>query len=68
MALKAKFETNGSLYNSLNGTLPKGALIDPKSEAIALNDTFSKGRYQDYVLDTDKAIDMTGASQFKTQG
>lgn len=66
MALKDKFEANGSELNSLAGTLPKGPLKDPKT--LPLNNSFEKGRYQDYVLDTDKATDQTGASQARTQG
>ena len=66
MALKAKFEANGSQLNSLAGTLPKGPLKDPKT--LPLNNSFEKGRYQDYILDTDKAIDKTGTSQDRTQG
>ena len=66
MALKAKFEANGSQLNSLAGTLPKGPLKDPKT--LPLNNSFEKGRYQDYVLDTEKAVDQTGSSQSRTQG
>jgi len=66
MALKAKFEANGSQLNPLAGTLPKGALKDPQT--LPLNNSFEKGRYQDYVLDTEKAIDQTGAAQTRTQG
>ena len=51
---------------SLLGTLPKGALKDPKT--LPVNSSFEKGRYQDYVLDTEKAVDQTGASQSRTQG
>lgn len=66
MALKDKFEANGSELNSLAGTLPKGPLKDPKT--LPLNNSFEKGRYQDYVLATDKATDQTGAAQARTQG
>jgi len=66
MALRDKFETEGSNLNSLKGTLPKTALKD--SNTVNLNDTFGKGRYQDYVLDTEKAIDLTGKAQTRTQG
>ena len=66
MALKDKFEANGSELNPLAGTLPKGPLKDPKT--LPLNNSFEKGRYQDYVLDTDKATDQTGAAQTRTQG
>ena len=51
---------------SLLGALPQGALKDPKT--LPLNNSFEKGRYQDYVLDTEKAVDQTGASQSRTQG
>lgn len=55
---------------SLLGTLPKGALKD--AEVKDLNNTFSKGRYQDYVLDIDAAGEATDATnplrQSRTQG
>lgn len=66
MALRDKFETEGSDLNPLKGTLPKAALKD--AGTVNLNDTFGKGRYQDYVLDTEKAIDLTGGAQTRTQG
>jgi len=69
MSLKAKL-TDPNAYKgtvtSLLGTLPKTALKD--ADTVILNDTFGKGRYQDYVLDTEKAIDLTGKAQTRTQG
>lgn len=58
MALKSKFEAGGSAFNPLKGTLPKTAL--KSGETIPVNNTFSKGQYRDYVLDTDRATDLTG--------
>jgi hypothetical protein len=66
MALKNKFETNGSTLNVLAGTLPKGPLQD--ANTLPINNSFSKGRYQDYVLQTDQVTDNTGAFQDRTQG
>ena len=62
MSLLKKLETDGSQYNGdLKGGLPKVSL--QKDVSVPLNgfDTFSKGQYQNYVLDTDlaKAIDPT---------
>jgi len=70
MSLKAKL-TDPNAYNgkvtSLLGTLPNGALKD--APTVAVNDTFSKGRYQDYVLDAaGERIDTTGDFQTRTQG
>ncbi len=65
MAIKEKFEKDGSTFNELAGTIPTTALKDSKT--LSVNDSFSKGRYQDYILDTDKATDQTGAAQ-ATQG
>ena len=58
MALKAKFETEGSVLNPLKGSLPKTALKN--GETIPVNNTFSKGQYRDYVLDATKTTDNTG--------
>lgn len=58
MALKDKFESNGSSLNPLKGAKPTTSLSD--GATIPVNDTFSKGQYRDYVLDTDKASDITG--------
>tara|TARA_R110001606_G_C14966284_1_gene602567 strand:+ start:198 stop:398 length:201 start_codon:yes stop_codon:yes gene_type:complete len=66
MALKKQFEEKGSTLNPLAGTLPKGPLKD--ANTLPVNNSFDKGRYQDYILDTDKAIDITGDSQDRTQG
>jgi hypothetical protein len=62
MSLLKKLKTDGSPYNGdLKGGLPQGSL--QKDAAVSLDgfDTFSKGQYQNYVLDTDlaKAIDPT---------
>jgi len=69
MSLKAKL-TDPNAYNgkvtSLLGTLPKGALKDSKT--MSVNNTFEKGRYQDYVLDAaGSRSDNTGDIQFRTQ-
>lgn len=58
MALKDRFETGGSTLNSLKGGLPTTSL--KAGDIIPVNNTFSKGQYRDYVLDTDKATDLTG--------
>lgn len=70
MSLKAKL-TDPNAYKgkvtSLLGTLPNSALKDAKT--ISVNDTFEKGRYQDYVLDAAGGrTDSTGDLQSRTQG
>lgn len=60
MALLDKFETNGSTLNPLKGTQPEAALKD--AATLPVNDSFSKGKYQSYILDTDRATDLTGNS------
>ena len=57
MALKEKFEKDGSQLNSLKGGLPTTSLTDG---TIQVNNTFSKGQYRDYVLVADRATDNTG--------
>lgn len=58
MALLDKFKKGESSYNAFIGT-PKAA-INRGSNAIPVNDTFSKGKYQDYVVNTERATDVGG--------
>jgi hypothetical protein len=57
MALLDKFKKDGSVLTPLRGTKPKTTLV---RDVIQVNNTFSKGQYQDYVLQADRASDLTG--------
>jgi hypothetical protein len=57
MALLNKFQKFGSILTPLKGNRPKSTLI---KDVIPVNNTFSKGQYQDYVLNIDRAQDTTG--------
>jgi hypothetical protein len=57
MALLDKFKKDGSVLTPLRGTKPKATLV---RDVIQVNNTFSKGQYQDYVLQTERASDLTG--------
>lgn len=59
MALKDKFEAEGSVLTPLKGNKPKSSLYQTKG-LIPVNNTFSKGTYQDYVVNVDRATDLTG--------
>tara|TARA_Y100000996_G_scaffold410026_1_gene391679 strand:- start:782 stop:988 length:207 start_codon:yes stop_codon:yes gene_type:complete len=68
MNLKDKLESGASeLSKGLNGKLPKGAL--KADGVIPINGTFDEGRYQDYLVNADRAIDLTDSdSVSRTQG
>lgn len=52
MSVLNKLENDGSIYNgNLKGGLPKGTLIKDAKKPLNGFDTFSKGQYQDYLLD-----------------
>jgi len=56
MSVLNKLENDGSMYNGdLKGGLPKGTLIKDAKKPLNGFDTFSKGQYQDYLLDVAKA-------------
>ena len=56
MSVLNKLENDGSIYNGdLKGGLPKGTLINDAKKPLNGFDTFSKGQYQDYLLDVAKA-------------
>lgn len=57
MALLDKFKKLGSVLTPLRGTKPKSTLV---KDVIPVNQTFSKGTYQDYVLNIERARDITG--------
>lgn len=57
MALLDKFKKLGSVLTPLRGNKPKSTLV---KDVIPVNDTFTKGTYQDYVLNTERAKDITG--------
>lgn len=63
MALLDKFKKGESSFNAFIGS-PKGP-INRGSNTIPVNDTFSKGKYQDYVVNPERATDIGG---FPTQG
>lgn len=57
MALLEKLQKEGTVLTPLRGTKPKSTLV---KDVIQVNKTFSKGTYQDYVLNTERALDITG--------
>ena len=63
MSLFIKFQKDGSVLTPLRGTKPTATLV---KDVININNTFSKGQYQDYVLDTkelvSRAKDLTAFS------
>jgi len=57
MALIDKLKTEGTVLTPLRGTRPTATLV---KDVIQLNNTFSKGQYQNYVVETPRAQDLTG--------
>jgi hypothetical protein len=61
MGLLNRFQTKGTTLTSLKGAKPKNTLV---KDVIQVNDTFSKGLYQDYIVDIKvdvrRAQDTTG--------
>ena len=57
MALLDKLKKDGTVLTPLRGTRPTATLV---RDTIPVNNTFSKGQYQNYVVDTPRALDTTG--------
>jgi hypothetical protein len=57
MALLDKLQKDGTILTPLRGTRPTATLV---KDVIQVNDTFSKGQYQSYVVNTPRSIDLTG--------
>lgn len=57
MALLDKLKKDGTVLTPLRGTRPTSTLV---RDTIPVNNTFSKGQYQNYVVDTPRALDTTG--------
>jgi len=57
MALLDKLKTEGTVLTPLRGTRPTSTLV---RDTIPVNNTFSKGQYQNYVVDTPRSLDLTG--------
>jgi hypothetical protein len=57
MALIDKLQKDGTVLTPLRGTRPTAPLV---KDVIQVNDTFSKGQYQTYVVNTPRSIDLTG--------
>jgi hypothetical protein len=57
MALLDKLQKDGTILTPLRGTRPTATLV---KDVIQVNDTFSKGQYQTYVVNTPRSIDLTG--------
>jgi hypothetical protein len=53
-----KFEQDGSTMTPLRGEKPAAPLKG--NGVIPINNTFEKGTYQDYIVDTPRATDVTG--------
>ena len=45
------------MLTPLRGTRPTATLV---KDVIQVNNTFSKGQYQNYVVNTPRALDLTG--------
>ena len=58
MPLLSKFENQGSTLTPLRGEQPSAPLKG--NGVIPINNTFEAGIYQDYVVDTPIASDVTG--------
>ena len=54
----SQFEENGSTLTPLRGEQPAGPLKG--NGVIPINNTFEDGTYQDYVVSTPRASDLTG--------
>ena len=59
MALLDKFKKDGTVLTPLKGNRPTSTLV---RDTIPVNNTFSKGQYQNYVVDTPRTQDLTGNS------
>jgi hypothetical protein len=59
MALLDKLQKEGTVLTPLRGTRPTATLV---KDVIQVNDTFSKGQYQSYVVNTPRSLDLTGNS------
>jgi hypothetical protein len=59
MALLDKLQKEGTVLTPLRGTRPTATLV---KDVIQVNDTFSKGQYQNYVVNTSRprTQDLTG--------
>jgi hypothetical protein len=59
MALLDKLQKDGTVLTPLRGTRPTATLV---KDVIQVNNTFSKGQYQSYVVNTPRSLDLTGNS------
>jgi hypothetical protein len=57
MALLDKLQKDGTVLTPLRGTRPTATLV---KDVIPVNNTFSKGQYQNYVVNTPRSLDLTG--------
>jgi hypothetical protein len=57
MALLDKLKKDGTTLTPLRGTRPTATLV---KDVIQVNNTFSKGQYQNFVVNTSRAQDLTG--------
>jgi hypothetical protein len=57
MALLDKLKKDGTVFTPLRGTRPTATLV---KDVIQINNTFSKGQYQNYVVETPRTQDLTG--------
>ena len=57
MALLDKFQKEGTVLTHLKGNKPTATLV---KDVIQVNNTFSKGQYQNYVVNTPRSQDLTG--------
>jgi hypothetical protein len=57
MALLDKLQKDGTVFTPLRGTRPTATLV---KDVIQINNTFSKGQYQNYVVETPRTQDLTG--------
>jgi hypothetical protein len=57
MALLDKLQKDGTTLTPLRGTRPTATLV---KDVIQINNTFSKGQYQNFVVNTPRSLDLTG--------
>ena len=61
MGLLDRLKTKGTVLSPLRGTKPTASLV---KDSIPVNNTFSKGQYQNFVVDikvdVGRASDLTG--------
>jgi hypothetical protein len=57
MALLDKLQKDGTVLTPLRGTRPTATLV---KDVIQINNTFSKGQYQNFVVNTPRSLDLTG--------